>query len=480
MLEVLFQRRSLDHRLLWKNYAVGNHLMDVLTSLFLAVFLILLNGFFVAAEFALVKVRPTQLESHIARGSRLAAMAKVCLDDLDSYLSATQLGITLASLGLGWIGEPVVEAMLHPLFESMGVPAPSALTIAAAVGFTIISFMHIVAGEVAPKSIAIAKPEIVSMYVAPVMRAFHTVFYPALVVLNASSNLLLRLIKIEPVKGHGMAMSSEELRKIAADSVEGGMITENQGTLLQNVFRFEDRITHEVMVPRNRVIAIDITMPVEEVLDRVMSRHDVDEEGERRWHRGHTRFPLYSGTLDEIVGVLHLKDLMVLLRERDQIDLKEIARAPNFVPETMPVHQLLGEFQRLRSHLAVVVDEHGGVAGIVTLEDTLEELVGEIQDEFDTERPPIEEIPGGFSVDGAHLLADFMLQLGLPPVDSEADTISGFVMEQLGRIPVEDDIINAEGGWAIEVVAMDRRRVERVHVIRQSTEVTAETLGERE
>lgn len=436
--------------------------MDILWGMIAALALVALNGFFVAAEFAMVKVRITQLDARIAQGSKLAKIARHCVENLDPYLSATQLGITLASLGLGWIGEPVIHHAIQPLIMMIGFDIPAA-AIATVLGFSIISFMHIVVGEVAPKSLAIARPEAVAMAVAIPMRGFYYLFYPALIVLNASSNLLLRLARVEPIKEHSMAMSPEELEQIAAESTAGGTITENQGALLRKVFTFSDRVTHELMVPRNRVASININDPIDQVISSLFP--NISGESVSKRSRPHTRYLLYKESLDNVVGILHVKDLMRSLRTNTEISLRKFARPAHFVPDSMPAQQLLREFQRLRTHMVVVVDEYGGVAGIVTLEDTLEELVGEIQDEFDTdERLPVEEIEGGYSVDGAFLLEDLCDLLKIQEVDSESATVSGYMMEVLGRIPQRGDEVDLLG-WTLQAAAMDQRRVERVHVL---------------
>ncbi|MBA2322072.1 MAG: HlyC/CorC family transporter [Deltaproteobacteria bacterium] len=421
--------------------------------LVLAALLIFANGFFVAAEFALVKVRASQLDVAISAGHRTARTARGLVDKLDGYLSATQLGITLASLALGWVGEPTVAAILVPLFHQLGISEDLAHKLAFAIGFTIISFLHIVVGEVAPKSLAIARPVGTAMFIATPMRAFYIVFYPALVILNASSNLLLRLVGIDMADTHQLAVPAEELRRIAEDSAAVGQITKGQGDLLSNVFTFSSRVAREIMVPRNKVLGLDLRLPREEVLKFALEAD-------------HTRYPVFDGDLDEIVGILHIKDVLVHIGDGAEIpDLRTLVRPPLFVPESMPAQRLLRTFQRQHTHLAVVLDEYGGVAGITTLEDALEELVGEIQDEYDEERNPVEETASGYSVVGGMLLADVESLLSLSEIESESSTIAGYLMEQLERVPKVGDQVELDG-WTIRVTQVERRAVERVELVR--------------
>ncbi len=423
------------------------------SSLLLAAFLIFANGFFVAAEFALVKVRATQLEVRAAAGNRSAAAARSILDHLDAYLSATQLGITLASLALGWIGEPTVAHLLEPVFARLEVSEELAHTISMAIGFTVISFLHIVVGEVAPKSLALAKPEAISMAVAVPMRAFYFLFLPALVVLNKSSNALLRAIGVDPGSEHGGAVRADELRQIAENSADAGQITQGESALLSNVFTFSDRVAREIMVPRSKVRGIDLRRPLDESLRFALEN-------------GHSRYPLYDRDLEGVVGVLHAKDLTARMMSGPPVkNLRELARPAIFVPETMSAQRLLRIFQRQRAHLAIVLDEFGGVTGVVTIEDTLEELVGEIQDEHDEERMPVEEIAGGFSVEGRLLLSELERLLEIPPIDTEAATLSGYIMENLGRVALLGDSVEI-AEWVARVVQIDRRSIERVEITR--------------
>jgi len=424
--------------------------------LLIAIVLIFANGFFVAAEFALVKVRATQLDRAHEDGSSLAGVARGLLDHLDAYLSATQLGITLTSLGLGWIGEPAVAKLLEPLFHALELSEDTSHKISIAVGFSIISFLHIVLGEVAPKSLAIARPVGVSIAVAWPMRLFYYVFYPALVVLNATSNALLRAVGVEPAGTHSLVVDPDELVRIAADSAAGGQISANEGVMVENVFAFSTRVAREIMVPRNRVHAVDLSEPLAEQLSALIQL-------------GHSRYPVHRGELDEPLGVLHIKDL--LGGDASEVDadrLVALCRPALFVPETLPAEALMRQMQKKRTHLAVVVDEHGGVAGVVSLEDALEELVGDIQDEYDSEPEILEPIDNGYSVAGEIQLKQLAEVLDIGPISSSADTLQGWTMEQLGRLPRRGDEI-ALDGWTLRITKMDQRTrvLTRAEVLRQ-------------
>lgn len=417
--------------------------------LILTLFLVFANGFFVAAEFALVKVRSTQLDAAVAEGRGLAANARGLLDHLDSYLSATQLGITLTSLGLGWIGEPTVAKLLHPLFERFHVPEDMVHNISFVVGFSVISFLHIVLGEVAPKSLAIARPVSTSLAVAVPMQIFHTLTLPALWVLNASSALILRMVGVDAANSHSLAIGGDEFVRMAQQSAAEGSISANEGDLVHKIFAFSDRVTREIMVPRHQVIGIELDEPIGPQLHVCTSS-------------GHSRFPVYHRDLDHAVGVLHLKDL--LRHDMDSLtadDLREMVRPAMYVPGTLAAETLMRRMQTRRVHLALVVNESGAVSGVVTMEDALEELVGEIQDEYDQEFEPIQELEdGGYAVAGGLLLLRLASLLGEPPPESRASTLQGWLMEQLERLPKAGDTVQL-GRWTIEVREVEDRSVVR-------------------
>ncbi|MCY3966795.1 MAG: hemolysin family protein [Acidobacteria bacterium] len=417
-------------------------------GLTLGLFLVGLNGFFVAAEFALVKVRPTQIAPHVE--TLRGRMAQRMIDHLDAYLSATQLGITLASIGLGVVGEPAVNRLLQPLFELVpNMPAEATHSISLIVAFAIISMFHIVLGELAPKSLAIRRPEPTSLWVAVPLWAFYWATYPGIWVLNLMANAFLRIFGIEPV-GHGeLAHSEEEIRRLLA-SEEDTELSEPKRELLDNVFELSDRNARQVMVPRTEVVYMDATEPIEANLD--VARRS-----------GHTRFPLCDGDLDQLIGLVHIKDLFIA--EEPPASLREVARETFAVPETLSLDQLLARMRHEHVHMAAVVDEYGGVAGIVTLENVLEEIVGEIQDEFDAEVPEFVRLEdGGYRVLGGMLIDDLEDELGIDIADArEEDTVAGIALSELGRTAEEGDTVEA-GRLRLQVEEVDGNRIVTLRV----------------
>lgn len=416
--------------------------------------LLVAHGFFVAAEFALVKVRSAQLA--VERDGRLASMARHVIERLDLHLSATRLGITLTSLGLGWVGEPAISRLFEPLFRTFALSDRTAHALAVALGFSLLTGLHVVLGQAVPKGLAVSRPVGTTLAVALPIRAFGTLFHPVVAVLDAASDGLLRLFGIPPAGTHGLAVPAEELRQLAAESVAGGELTTDQGEMLSNVFTFSDRVAHEIMVPRPKVHGIDLQMPIDESLAQALKF-------------GHSRYPLYDGDLDHVVGVLHLKDLLPhVIDGTTPSDLRGLAREPLFVPGAMSAQRLLHTFQRRRTHLAIVLDEYGGVDGITTLEDVLEELVGDIQDEYDVEQLWIEETSDGYVVDGGILVDEVAELLGVEweAFGTTATTLAGYLMERLERVPKLGDEADLPGGWRARVSLAAHRTAERVELSR--------------
>lgn len=418
-------------------------------GLFFAVLLVFLNGFFVAAEFALVKVRPTQIEPYVAQGQRRALVAKHMVRHLDAYLSATQLGITLASLALGWIGEPAFAWIIEPVVTRVVGDNPALLhSVALTISFLVITILHIVLGELAPKSIAIRKSEGTTLVVALPLFLFYKVTYPAIWLLNHAANFLLRLVKIAPVSESEIAHDEEELRLLVSSS-HASHLSLQKRELIDNVFELSHRVARQIMLPRQDVVYLSTTRPIAENL-RLARRS------------GHTRFPLCEGDLDHVIGVIHIKDLF--RRERPVTALQEVAREIAFVPDTLELDRLLKRMRTERFHLAAVIDEYGGVSGVVTLEDVIEEIVGQINDEFDVEKPELRKRDDGiYEVSGGMLIEDLEDELDLELSDRDEDTIGGLVLSELGRNPAVGDRVEL-GPLLIEVLEVHLNRVNTVRL----------------
>ena len=426
--------------------------------LLLAFLFVLANGFFVAAEFAIVKVRSTQLTELVEQGSVRAKMARKLTRHLDAYLSATQLGITLASLALGWIGEPAFHHMIQPLFARFGAEQ-FARTASATVAFVIISILHIVLGELAPKSIAIQKPVGTSLWIAHLLHAFYVVTYPAIWLLNGVSQALLRLIGIQPASEHSEAAHSpEELRLILAGSEKAGILSEENREIIEGVFQFSKRTARQIMVPRTDVVVLSTTRSIEENLEKIRTSR-------------HTRYPLCEGSLDQTIGLIHVKDLMLAQLRGPGKPLHELKREILFVPENSTVDSLLSQFIEHKTHMAVVLDEYGGASGIVSLENITEELFGQIQDEFDRERPEIEPLGNGrYRVRGDYLIEDLADRLKIDLGAPEEETVGGYVAARLGREVTPGDRVEL-GDLAISVLEAERFRVRWVMAVTKTPPV---------
>lgn len=397
-----------------------------------ALLLVLANALFVAAEFALVRVRPGRLRELSAKGSRRAARALHLVEHLDQALSVCQVGITLASLALGWLGEPafasIFEFLLGPAEPWLGTVALSA---SLGLSFLFITFLHVVLGELVPKTVAIVLAEKVALGVSLPLRLFWIASWPLVALLNFSARQILRPFPIgdvEEAEAHGR----EELRQILRRSLKQGRLGAIDVALLDNIFRFANRRVREIMVPRARVVALDAGKPVAELLERIREE-------------GFSRYPLVEGDLDNVIGMIHVKDLLQpLIAGESRVDLRRLARPCPVVPETLTADRLLRTFQQSRAHLAAVADEYGGTAGIVTLEDVLEELVGELRDEFDLgEQDPIRPRSGGGWVLDPLLPLDRLAELvpEPPPAPPGVHTVAGLMQERLGRLPRAGDRI---------------------------------------
>lgn len=422
------------------------------------VLLVLLNGFFVSSEFALVKLRETQLRSLIREGNRRARMARHLVEHLDEYLSAAQLGITLSSLGLGWVGEPVFEALLEPVFHWFHVQSENLRTsLSFGVGFSIITFLHIVAGEMAPKSLAIRQPLSTSLWIAYPFHWFYVAMKPFIVLLNNSSLLLLRWAGLESAHEHESAHSVEELRLLFAETQrrEGGSALGRE--IVVNALDLRQRIVRDVMRPRHEITFFSAEAPITDCLEVAETTR-------------YSRFPLCeAGDVDRSLAAVHIKDLYALRNKaRTGRDLLAAARRLIYVPETARLERLLELFLEQKLHLALVVDEYGGTQGLVTIENILEELVGQIQDEFDQEKPLLVPMgPNLWEASGLLPLHELEQIVGEPVEAEDLTTVSGYVTQQLGGFPKVGDSLMI-GDWRLRVEAVDGIRVARLRLLRLS------------
>ena len=419
--------------------------------LFLTGVLVLLNGFFTAAEFALVRVRGSQIELKIKTGSRVAKITRSIMSNLDGYLAATQLGITIASLGLGVFGEEVFTDIMLVAFKSFGVVITSGfvITLSRVIAFILITFLSIVFGELAPKNIAIQRSVRTALAVSTPLRLFFVVFRPVIWVLNRFAGVILKMLGIKAFEGEAHH-SSEELQLLLDQGKETGALDSTEHELIQNVFDFNERVVKNIMVPRTKIFGIEIDTDPNEVIDEVIAE-------------GYSRVPVYEEIIDKIVGIVHAKDILPLVARKVSFELKDIIRKPYFVPETKKINDLMAEMKLKRIQIAIVLDEFGGTAGMVTLEDIVEELVGDIQDEYDEEKPIVEKVNDSEFIVNA-LAPIYDVNSHLPhdlPEDGDYDTVSGWLGDIFGKIPDVGEQKEANG-YNITVLKKSDQNIESV------------------
>ncbi len=417
----------------------------------LTFFLVLLNGFFVAAEFAMVRVRGSQIELKVKSGSRMAKLTRSIMGNLDGYLAATQLGITIASLALGVIGEGVFTNIVLYIFQLLGISITSHLVIniGQVLAFIFITFISIIFGELAPKNIAIQRSMRTALAVSAPLRVFFIIFRPIITVLNYFATAILRMMGIKHIEGESHH-SSEELQYLLEQGKETGALDSNEHELIQNVFEFNERVVKNIMVPRTKISGVDINTEKNELLQIVITE-------------GYSRIPVYDDVIDKIIGIVHAKDILPLLARNEDIILKDIIRKPYFIPETKKINDLMAELQQKRIQIAIVLDEFGGTAGMVTLEDIVEELVGEIQDEYDEEKPIVEKINEREFVVNA-LAPIYDVNGHLPhdlPEDGDFDTVSGWLGDIFGKIPDVGEQ-KESNGYNITVLKKSDQNIESV------------------
>ncbi|RQW20297.1 HlyC/CorC family transporter [Bacillus sp. C1-1] len=392
--------------------------------------LIILTAFFVASEFAIVKVRSTQLEPHIEGGSKRALAAKKVTSNLDEYLSACQLGITITALGIGRLAEPTFERMLHPIIGELSTNEAFVTTLSIFVSFAFATFLHVVIGELAPKTIAIQKAEQVTLFIGQPLVWFYRLLYPFIWVLNGSARLLIKVLGFKPMSEHEVHHSEEELRLILSDSLKSGEINQSEFNYVSKVFEFDERIAKEIMVPRTEMVTISLDYTDEDILSLIKNH-------------SFTRYPVISEDKDSIVGVLNVRDfLSSLLSKEERNQLGEIVYPVITVFETVRIRDILIEMQQKHIHMAILFDEYGGTAGLVTLEDILEEIVGDIRDEYDVDEPNvIEEIePNHYRIQGQTPIHDVNQELALDLESNDAETIAGWLYEQQYDLAEGDEI----------------------------------------
>jgi len=433
-----------------------NPWLSVFTGLLGVALFVLMNAFFVAAEFGLVSVRRTRVEELATQGHPTALIIRRALDNPDRFIAATQLGITVASLALGWIGEPALAHLFVPLLQFLPEAwiGAAAHSIAAAIAFICITFLLVVAGELAPKSIALQNPERTAFFVARPMLVISQIFRPAIWALNGAGNGLLRLLGIRPASGHERVHSVQELKMLIEAIQEEGVLEAEEEQMLRAVFDLRSSRAAEVMVPRTEMVCVPADATAEELADLAEQT-------------ALTKFPVFEDDLDHIIGVVYLKDLLRPIRAcQSNLTARTLMREALFLPETVSVADLLAHFRRARQHIAILLDEYGGTAGLVTLEDLLEEIVGDIGDLFEPPTPQVQHLSdGSVLLDGLMTIDEANEALNLTLSDPFYTTVGGLVMGRLDRIPAAGDEVILEDGRRLRVEEMDGMRVARVRLI---------------
>lgn len=430
--------------------------MITVINLTIVLLLVFMNGFFVAAEFSVVKVRKSRIETLVLEGNKSAKHTLKVVNDLNSYLSACQLGITLASLGLGWVGEPAIAKSLEPLFKLFNLSEVTMHSISFIIAFTIITAFHIVLGELVPKSLAIISAEKISMYTAQPLILFYKLTYPVMWAFNHSTNAILKLFGLSIVDEHEAAHTDEEIKLLVEDSYKHGLIDKTELTFVDNIFDFSETTVKDIMIPRTDMACVFI----EDSFDEIIA-YTLEEQL--------TRYPVCRESKDNVIGFIHIKDLYKQKIEGNTENIKDIIREAKFVPESLSISELFKVFQREKVQMAIIVDEYGGTAGLLTIEDILEEIVGEIQDEFDEESEEIiRNKEGNYIVDGKVLIEDIN-DLLEPAIEAEnIDTIGGWIYSQLKSYPQINDKIHYEG-YEFIILKCDKKRINKV-LIKNSPE----------
>ncbi|MBN8192632.1 HlyC/CorC family transporter [Bacillus sp. NTK074B] len=432
--------------------------MDILFNLFLVALLIGLTAFFVASEFAIVKVRSSRIDQLVAEGNQTAVAAKKVISHLDEYLSACQLGITITSLGLGWLGEPTIETLLHPVFEKIDLNPSIASIISFALAFSVITFLHVVIGELAPKTFAIQKAEKVTLLFAKPLIWFYRIAYPFIWTLNSSARVFTGMFGLKPASEHEIAHSEEELRIILSDSYKSGEINSSEFKYVNKIFEFDERIAKEIMVPRTNIVTLSAESSIDEVLSVIKEER-------------YTRYPVVDGDKDNILGIVNVKELLTTLvnHKSEHENITSFIKPVIRVIETIPIQALLVKLQKERAPMAVLLDEYGGTAGLVTVEDIIEEIVGEIRDEFDIDEiPEVQKVKDDHYIfDAVMLIEDVNDLLGISIEEEEVDTIGGWFLTQKYEVKPEDKI--EEQGYCFKVKEIDGHHIQYLEVAKMNS-----------
>ena len=426
----------------------------IIVNLLVIVLLLFANGFFVASEFALVSVRQTRMQQLANEGNKTAQIATKALKTLDRYIAATQLGITIASIGLGWVGEATLAKLIHPLFDFLPYVSNTIAThsIATLIAFVLVTFLHVVIGELMPKSIALQFPEKTTLIIARPLVGVANILSPFIYILNGFGNWMLKLMNIPSAQAHHSVHSEEELDMIIDESYKCGVLNETESFLLKNSLKFTDLTAKQVMVPRCNIVALSVDIKQEEYAKIVLENQ-------------YTRYPVYSEKFDNIIGILHVKDLYSCKLKNEEIQIKDILRPPLFVTETATTDSLLKDFKKNKTEIAVVIDEFGGVSGIVTLEDVLEEIFGEVQDEFDDEETNIKQVAENkYIANGLYRIEDFFEYFNLKqPSEFDVETIGGYIQKLLCRLAKINDEVQIEN-LKLRVVELKDRRIKKIFI----------------
>jgi CBS domain containing-hemolysin-like protein len=427
----------------------------LIINLLIIAILIAFTAFFVAYEFAIVKVRGSRIDQLVSEGNKNAIVAKTIVTNLDEYLSACQLGITVTALGLGWLGEPTVELILHPLLSYFNMPESISSITSFILAFASVTFIHVVVGELAPKTFAIQKAETVTLVFARPMMIFYKIMYPFIKVLNGSARLIVGIFGLKPASEHEVAHSEEELQLIISESYKSGEINQSEYKYVNNIFEFDDRNANEIMVPRTEIIAFDISQSLNECLQIVTKEN-------------YTRYPVIDGEKDNIVGMVNMKEVFTeyIKGKNVETSIQEYVRPVIQVIESIPIHDLLVKMQKDRVHMAILMDEYGGTAGLVTVEDILEEIVGEIRDEFDADEvPEINKISENKTIVEGKVLIDEINDLfGLDLDDSDMDTIGGWILSEKMDV-VEGDKVRYDD-YEFRVLEIDGYHIKSLEILK--------------